>query len=208
MRNFLKITLLIGSATLLFGCGGSKFGSDKDVTTAPQVPDAVTPFSPTTEPTFTTQHCGDISGQQHQFYGVIKNPRNREQFAAFLETQGICRRGINSETENCNFWNQQTIGVTIAFFRGFPQQASIQIDATGNGFPNNGALPGFSVRSAQLGGQINCAEEDLSINAWTPNNGLLQIVAPNRFGNKNAPDMRMSLYFNGAILGTQFLRRQ
>lgn len=207
MRNFVKTILLISTAFMLFGCGSSNFGSGKDVTTLPRPTDPVTPFAPDTDPVFTTQHCGDINANQHQFYSFMKNVRSEEALAELAESQGICHRSARAQTDNCNFWNQQPLGITFAFFRGFPQTASIALDFTGNGFPNNGG-PGFEVRQAnQIGGQIDCSQPDLTINSFT-SHGWLQIIADREFGNKNAADIRAQIIFNGQNLGTTFFRRQ
>lgn len=227
MKKTIQTILMMTATVFLFGCGGSKFTEGKDLTTpAPAPSDPVESY---TEPAqagtinYATQHCGDIVGQQHQFYSYIKSVNNRDEYSKLLEAQGLCKSfngwthttsgssswwqyEQNLGTSSCDYWNKTPMGITLAFFQGYPQTVTIAIDATGDGWAMAGGQ-GFPVRQIQIGGQIDCTKEDLSINAYTKN-GWLQIVAPKAYGNKYSADLRATVYFNGKKLGTTFLRRQ
>lgn len=208
MKNTFKTLLVLTSFFALLGCGGSKFSEGQDPVTTTRPSDPVQSFvEPTTDNrNVITQHCSDISTQQTQFYSFVKSVNNKDQYAQLLNSQGLCQfTNGRLREEDCNFWTR-TMGVTLAFFQGFPQTATIAIDATGDGFPQNGGQ-GFPVRQAQIGGQIDCSQQDLTINAATAN-GWLQIVADRNFGNKITTDIRARIYFNSQLLGTAFLRRQ
>jgi len=225
MKKFIQTTLVMTLAFLMFGCGNSKFSDGQDVTTLPSPSDPVDPFNENedTDINYSTQHCGDIAGDQHQFYSYMKSVNDRSQYAQLLESQGVCKTANgwtkatsgsstwwqyeqNLGTSSCDYWNKTPMGITLAFFKGYPQTVTIAIDATGDGWAMAGGQ-GFPVRQIQIGGQIDCTKEDLSINAYT-GNGWLQIVAPKEYGNKYSADLRATIYFNGAKLGTTFLRRQ
>jgi len=225
MKKTIQTILMTTVAVFLFGCGDSKFSADKDITTLPAPSDPVNPYSPTPtgQDPFQVNHCQDISGQQHQFYSYMKSVNNRTEYSQLLESQGICKTfngwtqtttgssqwwqyEQNLGTSSCEYWNKTPMGITLAFFQGYPQTVTIAIDATGDGWAMAGGQ-GFPVRQIQIGGQIDCTQENLAINAYTQN-GWLQIVAPKEYGNKHSADMRATIYFNGKKLGTTFLRRQ
>ena len=226
MRNkSIQTILAMTLAVFLFGCGDSKFSEGQDITTLPSPSDPVDPYSQpnTGEINYSTQHCGDITGTQHQFYSYMKSVSNTDEYAQLLDSQGVCKTfngwtqttsgssswwqyEQNLGTSSCDYWNKTPMGITLAFFKGYPQTVTIAIDATGDGWAMAGGQ-GFPVRQVQIGGQIDCSQENLSINAYT-NNGWLQIVAPKEYGNKYSADLRATIYFNGKKLGTTFLRRQ
>jgi len=226
MGKVFKSLMGAALALSLLSCGESKFSEGQDFETTPVTIDPVESYSPDETgdtATYATQHCADIASQTHQFYSYMKSVNNRTEYAKLLESQGVCKTfngwtqttsgssqwwqyEQNLGTSSCDYWNQTPMGITLAFFQGYPQTVTIAIDATGDGWAMNGGQ-GFPVRQVQIGGQIDCTQENLAINAYTAN-GWLQIVAPKEYGNKYSTDMRATIYFNGENLGTTFLSRQ
>lgn len=228
--KYLSLLLILSSALWLTACENSKYTRGQDTVTTTPLGDDVTPFSPgdPNNPTYLSNHCSDITGQEYEFYGYMKNVLNKGSYQSLIESQTNCS-SYNGRvkyyfgqsnftyyqyekhlgTANCNWWSQQPMGITVKFFRSHPTTASIAIDATGNGWAAQGGQ-GFPVKrmvfDGQQGGQIDCSAEDLTIYSRTAY-GDLVIQVEKEYGNKNAHSMRANVYFNGAKLGTQQLRR-
>lgn len=223
MKHLIPLLLITGSF-LITGCENSSFTSGKNVTTILEPTDPVTGFNPQNpnDPNYVSNHCSDVVNQKHQFYGYMKNVLNRGRFQQLIESQTNCKSyngwitytNGNSTfyqyekhegTANCNWWSQKPMGITIGFFKGYSNTATIAIDATGDGWAYSGQ--GFPVKRMILGGQIDCSQPDLTISSRT-SHGWLQITVEKEYGNKNAPSMRASINFNGVDLGKQQLIRQ
>lgn len=195
---------------LLINCGGgSKFSSNsgKSVTTAPKSP--VTPkANGQTNPTYLGEHCKDISAAEHLFHSTTKiYIQAKQAYGLLLQAGGVCSYSYN-DSNKCDFWNQQGMGLWLSFHKGYPAQASIAIDATGNGWFNGdrNATP-YPVRRMILNnGVIDCSKTDLTINFQTQL-GYVQLVAPKEYGNKHTTDLRASLFLSGQKIGTGFLSR-
>ncbi len=224
MKHFIPL-LLISLSMFVTACNNSSYSSGKDVTTLPTTPDNVQPFSPPTDPqdpNYVSNHCTDIVGQEHMFYGYMKNVKNKNSYKDLIESQTDCKsyngwiEYTNGNatyyqyerydgTANCSWWNQKPMGITVDFFKGYANTATIAIDATGDGWAYSGQ--GFPVRRMVLGGHIDCSKEDLTIYSQTQR-GWLTITVQKEYGNKHAPSMRANINFNGADLGTQQLIRK
>lgn len=203
----------------------STYSSGKDKVTTVPVKDPVKPFTKpdNKNPSYETQHCKDIQNQENLFYGYMKNITSSSAFSDLLESQGGCStyngwmKSVNGNqvfysyqayygTSNCTWWSQHGMQIWVAFHKGYSKSASIAIDATGDGW-TWGNSQGFPVRRMYFNAAIDCNQENLTL--WTQTNrGWLQIVVPKEYGNKEAPSMRASVYFNGNLLGKQLLVRK
>ncbi len=219
--------LFVTAGFMMTACNNSTYSSGKnEVTTLP--PDnLLTPYSEpnTVDPNYSTEHCGDITGSEHMFYGFMKNKTNEQSFAQFLNSQINCSsyngwmRYENGNhvfyqyqnvagTRSCDFWSKQPAGITVDFFKGYTNTATIAIDATGNGWAASGPenSQGYPVNRMVLNAQIDCSKDDLTIHSLT-RNGWLSILVPKENGNKNSQTMRAEVFFNGSSLGKYQLRR-
>lgn len=212
---------------MLSGCNNSSYTSGQDEVSTLSPSDPLTPYSePTTnDPNYVSNHCSDISGTEHMFYGYMKNMTNKDKYESFLESQTSCKsyngwikheNGNNvfyqyqqyDGTKNCDWWSQQPAGITVDFFKGYRNTATIAIDATGNGWASSGPAnsQGFPVNRLVLNGQIDCTQKDLTIHSLT-NNGWFSILVLKENGSKHAQSMRAEVFFNGSSLGKYQLRR-
>lgn len=228
MKNLSLYIILTWTIVLLAGCpdSGSKYSSanKKEITTVPPA-DIVTKYEnpDNNQVVYNSQHCSSLNSNANYFYSFMKNVYDKSTYSQLLEHMGGCttfngwiktvngnnvfyQYQQNSGTTNCSWWSQQPMGIWLGFFQGYPQSVSIAIDATGNGWASGGGQ-GFPVRRFELNGTIDCSKEDLTIWAQTPYGTWLNIVVPKEYGNKNALDMRATIYFNGKQIGKTFLRR-
>jgi len=220
-------TLLIFGSILLSGCSNSSYTSGQDQLEALQPTDPLTPYNQlgANDPNYVSNHCAELSGQEHQFYGYMKNKINEPAFESLLESQMNCKsyngwvkyeNGNNvyyqyqkyDGTKNCDWWSKQPAGITVGFFRGYRNTATIAIDATGDGWASSGPgnSQGFPVNRIILNGQIDCTQPDLTIYSAT-SNGWFSVRVLKENGNKNAQSMRAEVFFNGSSLGKYSLRR-
>ncbi len=227
MKHFIPL-LLVSISILVTACDKSSYSSRKDVTTLPPSADNVKPWNPNGQnneqnPNYVSYHCSDITRQEHMFYGYMKSVLNRGSYRDLIESQTNCRSyngwvtytngnatyhqyEKSYEAANCAWWSQKPMGITISFFKGYANTATIAIDATGDGWAYAGGQ-GFPVRRMIFNGYIDCSQKDLTIDSYTPQ-GWLTITVKKEYGNKHAPSMRANVNFNGVDLGRQQLIRK
>lgn len=218
-----NITLCFAFSFTLTGCGDSSYSKKGSTVTTVNPADPVTPYSPDDprHPNYVSNHCSDIDGQENLFYGYMKNVLNKGSYQDLIESQTDCKsyngwvtyRNGNSVYQQyeqysgvatCAWWNKQPMGISIGFFKGYKNTATIAIDATGDGWAYSGQ--GFPVRRMVFNGQIDCSQKDLTIHSQT-SKGWLSLIVEKEYGNKNTPTLRVNVMFNGVSLGKQQLRR-
>lgn len=221
--KYLAPLLLIALSFAVTGCSNSSYTSGQDEVSTLSPSDPVTPYSDddSTDPNYVSNHCSDISGQENLYYGYMKNVLNTDKYQDLIESQTDCKsyngwvtyqNGNSvyhqyesySGSSTCAWWTKQPMGISVAFFKGYANTATIAIDATGDGASRTGQS--FPVRRMVFSGQIDCSQENLTIHSYT-SKGWLSIVVEKAYGNKSAPAMRANIYFNGSSLGKQQLRR-